>query len=150
MGLMVFFLFALCLLLVLLTGARIYRSTVQAGSTCFDTRTAAQYLTTRLHQSDCRDQVTVETFSGTDALVFREEIGGSGYLTMVYCYGGSLRELFCTETGSFSPGDGELLFPLQNLSLEKQGDVILAELTLPEGEHLFLTIQLRSEQEVIP
>lgn len=150
MTLMVFFTFALCLLLVLLTGAKVYRSTVAQGQAQFDTRTAAQYLSTRVRQSDCREQVAVEDFGGVDALVFREEIGGREYKTLVYCYDGSLRELFCTESAPFSPADGEILFPLQALSLEEKKGVLFARLTLPSGETLDWTIRLRSAQEVLP
>jgi hypothetical protein len=69
MPLMVFFLLAVCLMTVLLTGVRIYRNTVQQGQALFLSRTAAQYLTTRVHQADCTNQLSIEDFDGSRALV---------------------------------------------------------------------------------
>ena len=45
MALLVFALFALCVLLVLLTGAKIYRNLVDRSRESYEARTAAQYIT---------------------------------------------------------------------------------------------------------
>lgn len=150
MALLVFFLFALCLLLVVLTGARVYRTTVQSGQAHFEYRTPAQYLTTKIRQSDCLEQLTVESFCGADALVFREEIQGEAYRTLVYCHDGWLRELFCTESGTFTPEDGQAILPLQRLTLQLNNGLLSAYMVSSDGTCIPLVVTLRSGREVLP
>lgn len=141
---MVFFLLSLCLMTVLLAGVRIYRSTVQMGEDRFLSRTAVQYLTTRVHQADCAGQLSVEDFEGIQALVFRETIDGTAHKTLVYCHGGFLKELFCTDAGSFRPSDGEQLFALEQLQLQLTPSLLQAVITLPDGTCQEICLYLRS------
>lgn len=150
MPLMVFFLFALCLLAVLLTGSGVYRNTVTQGQSLSASRTAVRYLTTRVRQADRRGCLSLEHFSGTDALVIREEIEGEVYKTMVYCHEGYLRELFCGENGVFSPDDGEKILPMEQLTLEKNGELLRAQVLLPDENAHELILYLRSSGEGLP
>lgn len=114
LALVVFAVFAVCVLLVLLTGAKVYRNLVRQGRESSDARTAVQYIATRVRQAQ---SVSVEDFGGCQALVARETIEGEPYLTRVYCYEGSLRELFSAETAQLSPEDGEAVMEVENLEL---------------------------------
>lgn len=150
MPLVVFFLLSVCLLTVLLTGVRIYRNTVQQGEGYYLSRTAVQYLTTRVRQADRRGQLSVESFEGIPALVCREEIQGEGYKTLVYCHDGFLKELFCAEAGHLHPADGEKLFALQALQLQLEPPVLLAQITLPDGSCRQIRLHLRSQEVKLP
>lgn len=150
MPLLVFFLFALCLLAVLLTGARVYRSTVQQGQARFENRTAVQYLTTRIRQADARGSLSCRSFGTAQALVIREEIGGEAYQTLVYCHDGYLRELFCAEGGQFQPRDGEAVLPVTDLAFSLEQGLVRAELLLPDGSRSRIAVQLRSGREALP
>ena len=90
--LLLFAVFAVCILSVLFTGADAYRRLVQRDQESYSRRTAAQYLTARMHQNDRQGGVRVRPFGDGDALVFAEQIDGVEYETLVYCYGGHLRE----------------------------------------------------------
>jgi len=147
---LVFCLFALCLLLVLLTGARSYAGLVRRGESAFDRRTAAQYVTTRVHQADCAGGVSVGSFGDCQALILRQEIEGEVYLTRIYCFDGWLRELFAAQSGAFSPEDGEALLRLSDISFDLEGNRLSAALTLPGGETETLILCLRSAGEVAP
>ena len=127
LALVVFALFALCVLGVLLTGAKGYEALVRRGGENYAVRTAAQYLSTRVRQGDCAGGIAVEDFGSQSALVLRQEIDGEPYLTRVYCYDGFLRELFTTETGSFSPEDGEKLLEMESLRFAAEGDSLSAQ-----------------------
>jgi len=142
LSLTVFTLFAVCLLLVLLTGAKVYRNLVDAGRESYDKRTAALYLTTRVRQWQT---VAVEDFGGCDALVFREESGGRTYLTRIYCHDRWLRELYCPETADLSPEDGEPVLKLENLHFSLSEDTLRIELN---DTSLFFA--LRSGKEAFP
>lgn len=142
--LLVFALFALCILMVLLTGARGYEALVHRGEKTYAYRTAAQYLATRIRQSDTADGIAVEDFAGQSTLVLRQEIDGEVYVTRIYCHGGFLRELFTTENGSFSPEDGEKLLELSALSFGKTDHTVSARLVTADGEEENLVWYLRS------
>lgn len=146
--LVVFALFAVCLLLVLLTGAKSYESLVRRGDAAYDYRTAAQYLATRVRQSDVAEGICLEAFGGCDALVLRQEIDGESYCTRIYCHDGWLRELFTTEKGSFSPEDGEKLLKMEALDFEAEGNTLTARF-VTAGKTETCIWHLRS-REVLP
>lgn len=147
MALVVFAVFAVCILAVLLTGADTYKRLTERGN---KTRTAAQYVTTRVRQADRADAVTLEDFGGQDVLVFRERIGQKEYLTRLYCYDGWIRELFAAESGSFSPEDGEKVLEAEGLSFSLEDGVLTALILFSDGSRQELTLYLRSGEEVLP
>jgi hypothetical protein len=148
--LLLFAVFAVCVLSVLLSGADVYHRLADRDRLSYDYRTAGQYLSTRVRQADRLGQVSVIDFGGTDALVFTEEIEGENYETLVYCYDGYLRELFALADGDFLPEDGEKVLQAQSLSLSLDGQLLTAELVGPAGEAQELTLFLRSGEEVGP
>ena len=122
---LVFTVFALCVLLVLLTGAGVYRDLVAKGEDGYDRRTAAQYVITRVHQAG---DVSVESFGGGQCLTFREEGEDGVYLTRVYCQGGFLRELYTPEDAALEPGDGEPVLPLESMQVSVEDGLLTVTL----------------------
>lgn len=143
MAMMVFALFAICLLLVLLSGANTYRSLVDRGEAGNRRRTAALYVTTRVRQADA---VRLEPFGDGEALVLEE----SGYLTRVYCHDGWLRELYTAGSGSFSPADGEKILEAQELTFSVEEGLLRGTLTLEAEDPLVLMLHIPGEQEGSP
>jgi len=144
--LLLFGVFAVCVLSVLLTGADIYQRLSARDQRSYDQRTAAQYLTTRVRQADRLGDVSIQSFEGQDALVFTEEIEGGLYETLVYCYDGYLRELFAAVGGGFLPEDGERVLAAQELTIRRDGQLLDMELTSPSGEVQTLKLYLRSRE----
>lgn len=142
LALTVFAVFALCVLLVLLTGAKVYRNLVNAGGESYTARTAAQYVTTRVRQAQT---VTVEDFGGCQALILPETVGEQTYITRVYCYDGYLRELYCAEEAALSPEDGEKVMEAESLDLTLEGTLLTARI----GSQT-LTLYLPAGKEVAP
>lgn len=150
MALVVFAVFAVCVLLVLLTGAKVYRELTDRGAGDHDRRVTAQYVATRVRQADRAGSVSVEEFGGLSALVLREEIGGEGYLTRVYCFEGYLRELFTAEGGNFAPEDGEKLLAAEDIAFSLNGGLLSACITLSDGSTQELMLFLRSGEGAAP
>ena len=144
MVLVLFGVFAVCILSVLLTSADAYRRLAERDEKSYDQRVAAQYLATRVRQGDETGKIFVETFDGVDALVLQEEIDGEVYETRVYCYDGYLRELFAGKGEEFYVGDGEQILRAESMSLVQENRVIMAEITDPDGQVQGLTLYLRS------
>ena len=149
LALMVFGVFAACLLFLLLTGADVYQKMRQRDTATYESRTAVQYMTTRVHQADRAESITAEAFDGLDALILREEIGGETYETKLYCYDGWLMELYAAADSDLSPADGEKILELKGLELSLQDGLLQAKLTLPDGREEELSLQLRSGREAV-
>lgn len=142
MALLTFCLFAVCVLLVLLSGADVYRQLAEDGETQYARRTAVQYLTTRVRQAQFPE---IGEFSGLDTLEIRETLDGRSYLTRIYCYEGFLRELFTPEEGPFLPGDGEKLLKAEALSLSAEDGLLILRITLPEGSTQTLYLRQKGD-----
>ena len=148
--LVLFGVFAVCILAVLLTSADAYRRLAERDEQSYDHRVATQYLATRVRQGDEAGRVFVETFDGVDALVLQEEIDGEVYETRVYCYEGYLRELFAGEGEAFAAGDGEQILKAESMALSLENQVITAEITDSDGQVQTMTLYLRSGEEAAP
>ena len=133
--------FALCLLLVLLSGASCYRNLVDRGEESYGRRTAVQYLTTRVRQAE-----TVETgaLGDCDALVLTQTIDGECYTTHIYCYEGWLRELLAVPGAVLPPQAGEKVLEAEEFTLKQEDDL----LTVTFGEDT-LFLQIPTETEVL-
>lgn len=134
--------FALCVLLVLLTGAGTYRNLVDRSGESHARRTALGYLTTRVRQAET---VELAVFQGCEALVLGETVDGERYVTRIYCWDGWLRELYSLPGENLAPEDGEPLLEAHSLSCMLEGEL----LTLTLGQDK-LMLWLSGETEVVP
>ena len=127
---MVDFLFALALfcvfaataLLVVLIGARVYKTTVDNMNINFERRTSLSYVSTKIRQFDSYGAVSIDDLDGIPVLAMRQSIDDSKYLTMVYYYEGALRErsvneLLISEGGKISANDGTIIMYLQDFRM---------------------------------
>ena len=143
MTLIVFGVFAVCILLVLLNGADVYRSIVDREADSFDRRTAAQYITTRVRQADIAEAIRVENFGDTTAMVVYEEIDGDVYATRVYWHDGYLYELFSFGEGDFLPEDGEKVLKTAKVDFSYQEPVLTVQFA--DGQTLTLVLRTGTE-----
>lgn len=132
--------FAASVLLVLLMGAGAYRRLTNRDTAAFQSRTAAQYLATRVRQSDGVNAVGVEDFGGVPALTVTE----GEYLTRVYCYDGGLWELYAPAGLDLAPADGERVLDLDGMELTLADGLLEAVLTQTDGSAQRVTLSLRS------
>ena len=149
-ALLLFGVFAVCVVLVLLTGADAYRGLTRRDQSVYSRRTVAQYLTTRVRQADRAGQIAAGQFGGGDALLLEEEIDGILFVTRVYYYDGAIRELFSFADETFEPRDGEEILPAQGLELALNGQVLTASIVNADGSVQELTLFLRSGEGELP
>ena len=142
MALLLFGVFAACVLAVLLTGASAYRRLTQRDQEAYLRRTCVQYLATRVRQADSRDRVSVESFGGADALVLTETDGS--YTTRIYCYDGWLMELYAAADADMEPQDGEKVLELSSLRLTLEDGALTADTVDTAGASGTLRMTLRS------
>lgn len=141
--LLLFGVFATCILSVLLTGADAYRRLAERDDESYSRRTAAQYITTKVRQAVDAEAVSVESFGASDALVLTEEIDGYVYITRIYYYDGYIRELFSDAEVDMMPEDGEQVLPTQGMTLSLENDLLSVQLTDANGHTTALTLALR-------
>ena len=142
-ALLLFVVFSICVLGVLLTGAKAYRGLTDRDFLSYEQSTCLQYLTTRIRQSDLAGSVAAENFEGIPALRLTDR---EGYVTRVYCYDGSLMELYSSADGFFAPGDGEKLMAAEGLEISMEGGLLRLTLTHPGGRSDQLCFSLRSAE----
>ena len=140
-ALLLFGIFAACVLAVLLTGAGVYQRLTERDQSAYSRRTFAQYIATRVRQSDCLDGVSVEDFDGVPALNLWAE---DGYVTRVYWYDGYLMELYTDTSTDMSPADGDRLMEAGGLGLPLEDGKLTVDLTDAEGAQERLELCLRS------
>jgi len=141
-ALLLFAVFAVGILSVLMTGARVYQRLSLRDDAAYTRRTAAQYLSVKVRQAEHSDVICVEEFDGTQSLTLRQDLGGVAALTQIYCHDGWLRELFHLEGSGLTPGDGEKILPMTALSAEQKGDLLFLRLVDTDGGEQLLTLSL--------
>lgn len=151
LALLLFGIFAACMLSVLLMGADAYQRLTERDRESYESRTVAQYIATRVRQADRSGGISAGAFGGSDALELWETIDGEAYVTRVYCHDGWLRELFTDASGDFAPEDGEPVLEAESLSVSLSGAGLLTvEITSADGETQQVTLYLRSGKEAAP
>ena len=121
---LLFFLFACCMFFVLISGAKSYKNVTAVMEEQFSVNTCISYVTAKVRHYDSEGAVTVGKIDDTDALLFKEKIAGEEYLTYLYCYDGSLMELFCSADMEVLPIEGQQIMELDSLELSAEGDII--------------------------
>lgn len=141
-ALLLFGVFAACVLVVLLTGADAYRRLTERDQAAYERRTGVQYIATRVRQADHAGGIAVEDFGGVDALILGAD---ETYAAWIYCYDGWLMELYCLAEEPMEPQDGQRIMEAEGLELSLEDGLLEAVLTTAGGRSETLRLSLRSE-----
>jgi len=133
--------FAVCVLAVLLTGANAYRRLTARDQAAYDRRVGIQYVAAQVRHADSKDNITVENFDGSDALVLD---AGEEYVTRIYCYDGYLMQLFSAASDPLGREDGEQVMAANGLDLSLEDGLLTVTVTDVWGEDSTLILSLRS------
>lgn len=153
--LLLFVIFTTCILSVLLTGADTYRQFTSRDQDNFRKRTTAQYLTTRVRQSDTDDMLFVGDYTDAvpavqgNTLFLKEQFADRTFYTRIYCHDGYLRELFTRSDLEFAPSAGVKILEAQDLSFSLQDGLLHIIITYTDSTTDTLILQLRSTEEVL-
>ena len=131
-----------------LAGSSLYRSVAAAADRSYTARTALSYLTNQVRRGDTQDGLSVSAFGDGDALVLTETDGdGFSYLTRLYCYEGSLYELYTPSDVALSPEDGTALLDLSGLSIDWSGGLLTFTITDESGWSQAISVAPHCEVE---
>ena len=140
-----FCLFAVCAILLIAVGAKVYQNTIDNMDSHFTSNTSISYITEKIRQNDSAGNITLCEFGGQDALLLKETIDGEAYCTYIYSYGGYLKELFTLEKLALDPSAGQNILAVQEFHIRSIADS-LYEITIVDKNHKtnMVTIGLKS------
>jgi len=141
--LVLFGIFAVCVLSVVLSGAQAFRRITLRDAESYDRRTSAQFIAAKINQAPSPDDVGISSFGEGDAIIISETIENESYITRIYCHDGWLMELFTAADGAFAPEDGEQILPAQSISVSEENGLLSVSITHADGEKLDRYISLR-------
>lgn len=143
-ALMMLALFSVSILWALLSGAGVYSRLTEQSRLHYDSRTAIQYIATKVRQAPSPDAVRISSFGGADALCITQSLDGADYITRIYCYNGYLMELFTIDEDGFSPEDGEKILPADDLRITYADSLMVITLTDTQGTAKQLKLTIRN------
>ena len=141
-ALTLFGVFAVCVLIVLLTGANAYRRLVVRGDEVIDRNACVQYISTRVRQAANPKEVAIEDFGEGNALVLPDK---NGYGTRVYYYDGYIMELYADTSLSLHPRDGERIMESQGVEMALDDGLLSVTAIDSEGESTSMVLSLQAE-----
>ena len=141
-ALLLFGVFAVCVLAVLLTGADAYRRLTLRDQEASTRRACTQYIATKVRQTDAADNLSVANVQGLPALILDKD---EEYVTYIYCYDGWLRELYSWSEQPRSPEDGRERVQAAALDLSLADGLLTVRVTDAQGGEEPLLLSLRSE-----
>jgi len=113
-----FLVLAFCSLAVVLIGADVYQSTVNAMEENYSSRTALAYVTEKIRQNDRKGGVSVEN----SALCLTRAYSEASYSTYIYAYDGYLWELTIRGEETYQPGEGQKILEVADFSITQVTD----------------------------
>jgi len=151
--LIIFSVFALSVLMVLMLGARVYKSMTDIAKERQDERTLLSYVWTKVKINDKNGSIRIGEYFGLNVLCFDEEYEQTMYTTAIYLHDGWVYELY-TETSllaesdpqhGFAPEDGVKVMGIESLEFTQYSHGLIKVAT--NTSHLL--IYPRSAETVI-
>ena len=134
--------FAVFATVLVLLSAQLYRGTVDQTQDHNGQRVLNSYLMNVVRGNDAANSVYVTRLQDIETLCFAMDAEDGRYMTYVYCWDGSLRELFLEAGEEFEPEYGEIICPAQAFHPELEGQRLTMRLTDGMGRERTLTAAL--------
>jgi len=139
--------FAVSLLMALVTGAGVYRRVAEQVELSSERRLGLTYITTRVLSSDETGRVECGNFGSGGAVYLYEDLDGLTYETILYVHDGWLMELFCEKGWELEPEDGERIVQAERLEVSQDGQLLRLGYTGASGQYGSALLSLRSAVE---
>lgn len=147
--LLIFTVFAVCIIIAILTGAKTYRRVSEIDSRTYDMRTCSQYIANKVRRASSPDMVEVVPYAGGNALRINESLESGDYCTYIYFYDGWIREFFSSASSIPSSADvGEKLIEIGSLDFSYDGGLLTANITPEGGKPRTLVLNIRGAEVV--
>jgi hypothetical protein len=132
-------------LLVVMTGANVYRHTAAQMNDHFNLRTPLAYVAAKVRQCDARDAVYIAELDKTPALVLEQVFSGSVYQTWIYYHDGAVREVLIEKGAELRASFGLAIMETPGFHMEQTAAGLLKFTAFDAaGREMTLEISLRS------
>jgi len=125
--------FAGAIVIVILSGANVYKRIAERDIRAYEIRTTSMYLTTKIRSADTADNVEVEDVNGQKTLVIHDIFEDSHFCTYIYFHDGYLKEAYLMQSAQFTPESGQKLVKADSVSFDMQGNLVKAVVDLNNG-----------------
>lgn len=138
---------ALLSLLIVVMGARVYRSINDAAARNYQSRTVLSYIAGRVRASDAAGGVSVAEGENGGMLVLTETISGQRYASYIYYDAGGVCECFARAEQAFDPALGDRIVGVADFAVSRSGRVLTVRVTDSAGEESVLSLFLQSAEK---
>jgi hypothetical protein len=114
-----------------LMSSGVYRSVAARGDSHFAHRTSLYYIENQIRAADTAGGIGVGRFGDGDALWLAD----GDYCTVLYCYDGSLMELYMEKDLGLGPESGTAILPLEAMAVSAEAGLLRLGVTTDAGEH---------------
>ena len=142
-------LFAALSTLMVLLGAQMYRSTVEHAGFSSQHRILSSYVRGMVRAQDAENAVSVAEEAGIATLQLRENFEGETYVTYLYPYEGSLRELYTEESNGFRPDWGEIICPVGDFMPVLENGLLTVSMSDQNGTDASVIVALRCQDQEV-
>ena len=136
--------FALLSVIVVLVGARVYRSVDQRSGENYDTRTALSYIAGKIRAADASGQIETVQIEDREVLVLSAEYDGRAYVTYIYVHNDRLMEYFGRKDATFSPPYGDMIAKAEDFHCSLENNLLSFSITSTDGTLRTMTLFLQS------
>ena len=145
-GMLIFGLFAACIILSLLAGAGAYKRLTQRDQAAYEKRTCVQYIAAKIKNAPAPGSITVvDDGAGGTALRIEDNLNEEKFATYIYCYDGWICELLVPAEADPVFSAGERLLEAKSLTFKHDGTgMITTDVVTQSGEESELLISLGS------
>lgn len=138
---LLFLVFVLCALFTVLIGGRVYENINSRTEDNFAGCTAIHYVANKVRQGDKDGLIDCIDVDGTSVLELKQVNGQDTYVTWIYCYDGSIRELFTYEGSGLGLSDGLPIMECGGLVAEKTGSLLTVTTQGKGGSTIMLSVR---------
>ena len=144
---LLFLVFVLCALFTVLTGGKVYENISARMADNYTGSVALQYIANKVRQGDQAGGIHVQEIDGTSVLEQRQVLEGDEYLSWIYYYDGSIRELFTSVDSGLGLSDGIEIMECEGLSFSREGSLLKIETAGEGGGRLMLAVRSTEEND---
>lgn len=122
----IFLIFAVVLSSLLIIGIKTYEGIHAETEQNYELRTGILYIENKIHSCNEEGKIETERFGDSDAIILSEtDDFGNEYVTRLYCYNGSLMELYTEKDNILDPVAGNEIADMEYMNIDNSDDDIL-------------------------
>ena len=123
---LLFLVFTLSALGIVMVSVQIYQKILKQSEQSYDMEIAVAYVTEKFRSHDSLGSIDATEFAGSDALILTDTVLDETYVTIIYTYGGYLRELYVEKSllEGCNGDSGTPILEMDGFRIEKPSDTL--------------------------